>query len=178
MLKRVPLIHDESSRQSRRPSRPGPTGLRRPVRGTPRSVTAFDFSSADHALDATVEGAGVLLAPDVLAYDHLRTGRLVMPFDLTLPSGRCYAFVCPKKQRELRMFGPSGRGSGKRRPPLTGVSARRAQGIRAQRRDRPRRANSGRSQQREIENGILGLRTGQGALRPKAMKFANRFRRA
>jgi LysR family glycine cleavage system transcriptional activator len=58
------------------------------------------FSSADHALDATVEGAGVLLAPDALAYDDLRTGRLVMPFDLTLPSGRCYAFVGPKKQRE------------------------------------------------------------------------------
>ena len=58
------------------------------------------FNSADHALDATVEGAGVLLTLDALAYDDLRTGRLVMPFDLTLPSGRCYAFVCPKKRRE------------------------------------------------------------------------------
>ena len=58
------------------------------------------FNSADHALDATVEGAGVLLAHDALAYDDLRTGRLVAPFDLALPSGRCYAFVCPKKRRE------------------------------------------------------------------------------
>jgi LysR family glycine cleavage system transcriptional activator len=58
------------------------------------------FNSADHALDATVEGAGVLLAHDVLAYDDLRTGRLIMPFDLTLPSGRCYCFVCAKKRRE------------------------------------------------------------------------------
>ncbi len=58
------------------------------------------FNSADHALDATVEGAGVLLAHDVLAYDDLRTGRLIMPFDLTLPSGRCYAFLCPKRQRD------------------------------------------------------------------------------
>ena len=58
------------------------------------------FNTADHALDATVEGAGVLLAGDVLAFDDLRTGRLVMPFDLTLPSGRCYCFVCPKKRRE------------------------------------------------------------------------------
>ena len=57
-------------------------------------------NSADHALDATVEGAGVLLAPDVLAYDDLRTGRLVMPFDLTLRSGRCYCFVCAKQRRE------------------------------------------------------------------------------
>jgi LysR family transcriptional regulator, glycine cleavage system transcriptional activator len=47
-----------------------------------------------------VEGAGVLLALDALAYDDLRTGRLVMPFDLTLPSGRCYSFVCPKKRRD------------------------------------------------------------------------------
>jgi len=58
------------------------------------------FNSADHALDATVEGAGVLLAHDALAYDDLRTGRLVAPFDLTLPSGRCYCFVCAKKRRE------------------------------------------------------------------------------
>jgi LysR family transcriptional regulator, glycine cleavage system transcriptional activator len=42
----------------------------------------------------------VLLAGDVLAYDDLRTGRLVMPFGLTLPSGRCYSFVCPKKRRD------------------------------------------------------------------------------
>jgi LysR family glycine cleavage system transcriptional activator len=60
----------------------------------------LQFNSADHALDATVEGAGVLLAFDALAYDDLRTGRLVMPFDLTLPSGRCYAFICLKRRRE------------------------------------------------------------------------------
>jgi LysR family glycine cleavage system transcriptional activator len=58
------------------------------------------FNSADHALDATAQGAGVLLAHDALAYDDLRTGRLVAPFDLTLPSGRCYCFVCAKKRRE------------------------------------------------------------------------------
>ena len=60
------------------------------------------FNSADHALDATVEGAGVLLAHDVLAYDDLRTGRLVMPFDLTLPSGRCYCFRLPEEAAGLR----------------------------------------------------------------------------
>ena len=42
----------------------------------------------------------MLLALDALAYDDLRTGRLVMPFDLTLPSGRSYAFVCPKRRRD------------------------------------------------------------------------------
>ena len=46
------------------------------------------------------KGAGVLLAHDVLAYDDLRTGRLVIPFALTLRTGRGYHFVCPKQDRE------------------------------------------------------------------------------
>ena len=37
------------------------------------------FNSADLALDATVQGAGVLLAHDALAHDDLRTGRLIAP---------------------------------------------------------------------------------------------------
>jgi LysR family glycine cleavage system transcriptional activator len=98
-LKGVPLIHDESL--SGHAAMPGwadwfaaagvnEVDARRGLR----------FNSADHALDATAEGAGVLLATDALAHDDLRTGRLVMPFDLTLPSGRCYSFVCLKRPRE------------------------------------------------------------------------------
>ncbi len=98
-LKSAPLIHDESL--ATRASMPiwadwfaaagvKDADVRRGLR----------FSSADHALDATVEGAGVLLGLDALAYDDLRTGRLVRPFALSLPSGRCYAFVCPKERRE------------------------------------------------------------------------------
>jgi LysR family glycine cleavage system transcriptional activator len=99
MLKRVPLIHDESL--SARAAIPtwGDWLAAAGVRDADVS-RGLRFSSADHALDATVEGAGVLLAFDALAYDDLRTGRLVMPFDLTLPSGRCYAFICPKNRRE------------------------------------------------------------------------------
>ena len=143
MLKRVPLIYDESLASRAAIPTWADWFAAAGVRDAEVSH-GLRFSSADHALDATVQGAGVLLAPDALAYDDLRTGRLVMPFDLTLPSGRCYAFVCQKKQREFAMFGPSGRGSGKRRPPSTGVSARRAQPIRDPMRDRPRRTNSGR----------------------------------
>ncbi|MBI1203171.1 MAG: transcriptional regulator GcvA [Rhodopseudomonas sp.] len=54
------------------------------------------FNSADHALDAAGEGAGVLLSHDVLAYDDLRTGRLVIPIDLALPSGRAFHLVWAK----------------------------------------------------------------------------------
>jgi LysR family transcriptional regulator, glycine cleavage system transcriptional activator len=99
MLRGVPLIHDESF--SSRAAMPNwadwfaAAGLR-----DADFSRGLRFNSADHALDATVQGAGVLLAHDALAYDDLRTRRLVAPFDLTLPSGRCYCFVCPKKRRE------------------------------------------------------------------------------
>jgi LysR family transcriptional regulator, glycine cleavage system transcriptional activator len=99
MLRGVPLIHDDSF--SSRAAMPNwadwfaAAGLR-----DADFSRGLRFNSADHALDATVQGAGMLLAHDALAYDDLRTGRLVAPFDLTLPSGRCYCFVCPKKRRE------------------------------------------------------------------------------
>jgi LysR family glycine cleavage system transcriptional activator len=97
MLKAVPLIHDES--MSARAATPSWADWFAAAGVRDADVSrGLRFSSADHALDATVEGAGVLLAYDALAYDDLRTGRLIMPFDLTLRSGRCYSFVCPKKQ--------------------------------------------------------------------------------
>lgn len=58
------------------------------------------FNSSDHALDAAGEGAGVLLAHSVLAYDELRTGRLVIPVDLTLETGRAYHVVWAKRRRQ------------------------------------------------------------------------------
>jgi LysR family glycine cleavage system transcriptional activator len=60
------------------------------------------FNSADHALDAAGEGAGILLAHDLLAYDDLRTGRLIIPVKLSLPSGRAYHLVWPKGRRLSR----------------------------------------------------------------------------
>jgi LysR family glycine cleavage system transcriptional activator len=58
------------------------------------------FNSADHALDAVLEGAGVLLAHGILAYDDLRSGRLVLPFKPVLRSRRAYYFVCPKAKEK------------------------------------------------------------------------------
>jgi LysR family glycine cleavage system transcriptional activator len=99
MLKRVPLIHDESLTGRATVPTWADWFAAAGVRDADVS-RGLRFNTADHALDATVEGAGVLLAHDALAYDDLRTGRLIMPFDLALPSRRCYAFVCPKKLRE------------------------------------------------------------------------------
>ena len=46
---------------------------------------------------AAALGITALLFAVPLAYDALRSGRLVMPFDLALPSGRAYYFVCAKR---------------------------------------------------------------------------------
>jgi LysR family glycine cleavage system transcriptional activator len=97
-LRGVPLIHDDSLVNRAKM----PTWIdwfkAAGVDGVDLS-RGLRFSSADHALDATVEGAGVLLTHDVLAYDELRTGRLVIPFELALRSGRAYHFVCLKRRQ-------------------------------------------------------------------------------
>ena len=99
MLKGLPLIHDDSL--AGRADVPSWADWFAAAGVRDADVSrGLRFSSADHALDATVEGAGVLLVFDALAYDDLRTGRLVRPFELALPSGRCYAFVCLKSRRE------------------------------------------------------------------------------
>ena len=58
------------------------------------------FNSGDHALEAASQDAGVHLAHDLLAYDDLRTGRLVIPVALRLPAGRAWHFVCPRSGRD------------------------------------------------------------------------------
>ncbi len=97
-LARLRLIHDESlpAPVARpdwnvwfRAAGVGETDLRRGLR----------FNSADHALDAACEGAGVLLTYDMLAYDDLRSGHLVMPFPLALESGRAFYLVRPKGRK-------------------------------------------------------------------------------
>jgi LysR family glycine cleavage system transcriptional activator len=97
-LLRLPLIHDEAlPTHVARPdwnewfkaAGAGEVDLRRGLR----------FNSSDHSLDAACEGAGVLLTYDTLAYDDLRTGRLVIPFKLALPSGRAFHVVRPSGRK-------------------------------------------------------------------------------
>jgi LysR family glycine cleavage system transcriptional activator len=98
-LARLPLIHDESlATRVRIPTWSdwfeaagvADVDLRRGLR----------FNSADHALDAAGEGAGVLLSHDILAYDDLRTGRLVIPVNLALPSRRAFYLVWAKGRKQ------------------------------------------------------------------------------
>jgi LysR family glycine cleavage system transcriptional activator len=52
---------------------------------------------ADHALDAAIEGAGVVLAYKLVASRDIGLGRLVAPFGPEIPlPGRSYYFVCPR----------------------------------------------------------------------------------
>jgi LysR family glycine cleavage system transcriptional activator len=53
-------------------------------------------NAADHALDAAVSGAGVVLSHKLIASDDVHAGRLVAPFGPELPLTSAYYFVCPK----------------------------------------------------------------------------------
>jgi len=94
-LARVPLIHDETLVGRALVPGWGEWLAAAGLRGV-NVERGLRFSSADHALDAAIEGAGMLLAYDILAHDDLRTGRLIRPFELMLPVGRGFHLVYPQ----------------------------------------------------------------------------------
>jgi LysR family glycine cleavage system transcriptional activator len=94
-LKGISLIHDDSKPDLSRTPRWSEWFNEVGLNGADFS-RGLHFNSADHALEAAVEGAGLLLTLDALAYDELRTGRLVMAADRFLQSGRAYYLVCAK----------------------------------------------------------------------------------
>ena len=51
------------------------------------------YSDADLLLDAAVSGQGVALARSMLVGEHLSSGRLVMPFDISIPAPLSYFVV-------------------------------------------------------------------------------------
>ncbi|MEO0830289.1 MAG: transcriptional regulator GcvA, partial [Pseudomonadota bacterium] len=63
--------------------------------GTPPQNLGPTFSQADHAIDAALEGAGVVLGRISLAQKALKEGRLVAPFSTALTTDAHYRFVCP-----------------------------------------------------------------------------------
>ena len=54
------------------------------------------FSQSDHALQAAIDGAGVLLGRRSLAAQDLTEGRLVVPFELSLPVSFSYYVLSPE----------------------------------------------------------------------------------
>jgi LysR family glycine cleavage system transcriptional activator len=100
-LREAPLVHDDSLAQSADMPDWSAWFEKAGVEGIDLS-RGLHFSSSDHALEAAIEGAGVLLANGVLAFDDLRAGRLVMPFDLMIPFARSLYLVCPKGSEARR----------------------------------------------------------------------------
>ncbi len=58
------------------------------------------FSHAHVLLQATIDGQGVALGATPLVDDDLAAGRLVKPFELTLPGEWAYYVVCPEERAE------------------------------------------------------------------------------
>jgi LysR family glycine cleavage system transcriptional activator len=57
------------------------------------------FSQPDHALQAAIDGAGVVLGWRYLAAEDIAAGRLVQPFTLALPLGSSFYLVYPEAYR-------------------------------------------------------------------------------
>jgi LysR family glycine cleavage system transcriptional activator len=91
-LARLPLIHDESL-AARRASPDWGQWFKAAGVDNVDLERGLRFTSADHALDAAGEDAGVLLTHDIMAYDGLRTGRLVIPVRLSIAAGRTFQLV-------------------------------------------------------------------------------------
>ena len=94
---RAPLLHDTSTAPFAKNlnwsgwfSRAGldTAGAQRGMR--------FERQAADHAIDAAVNGAGVVLARRFLARKEMLDGRLVMPFGPVIPMHVSYFVVCQK----------------------------------------------------------------------------------
>jgi len=97
-LARLPLIHDESL-AARGASPNWSEWFKAAGVDNVDLKRGLRFTSADHALDAAGEDAGVLLTHDIMAYDGLRTGRLVIPIRLSIAAGRTYHLVRLKARK-------------------------------------------------------------------------------
>ncbi|TCS64778.1 transcriptional regulator GcvA [Varunaivibrio sulfuroxidans] len=58
------------------------------------------FLDSGLAVQAAVEGQGVLLGRSTLVADDLASGRLVKPFDISLPAEYAYYVVCPRARAD------------------------------------------------------------------------------
>lgn len=92
-LVRAPLIHDESliafKRKTDWSTWCAAAGIEM------ETATGLRFSQADHALDAAISGAGVVLGRVSLATRALEQGRLVAPFKTGVLTEAQFRIMCP-----------------------------------------------------------------------------------
>ncbi|MBB5723058.1 LysR family glycine cleavage system transcriptional activator [Loktanella ponticola] len=62
----------------------------------PPTTAGTHFSQSDHAVNAALSGAGVVLGRISMAERHLSLGQLVMPLELSIWSNAYYRIVCAK----------------------------------------------------------------------------------
>ena len=89
----VLLLHDDSASFLPRAAGWSDWLRRAGVRGID-ATRGPRFSHADHALDAAIDGAGIVLGRLSLAIRDIVSGRLVAPFDLMIPAGAGFFFCC------------------------------------------------------------------------------------
>ena len=93
-LAHAPLIHQDDI-NFLKPRVDWPTWFR--AAGLPpRSWTGQSYSQADHAIDAALSGAGVVLGRITFGARFLDEGRLVAPFRTALDTLAHYRFLCVK----------------------------------------------------------------------------------
>lgn len=98
-LLRAPLIHDESIASLPNVPYWAEWFAKHGVEAADLS-RGLRFNSADHALEAAVEGAGVALTYRTLAYDDLRIGRLIAPVGGIMPTGRSFYLACEQGSQD------------------------------------------------------------------------------
>ncbi len=91
-LQDAPLLHD-ASLDFMQPAANWPVWFRACGIDSAPSPAAR-FSQADHALDATLAGSGIVLSRTSLAQRLLASGQLVAPFEIALTTQARFRFIC------------------------------------------------------------------------------------
>ena len=94
-LRRQVLLHDDSLAFD--PATPNwGSWLKAASIDTVDTSRGIRFGQPDHALQAAIDGAGVVLGWRHLAAADIAAGRLVIPFELSLPLGAAFYLVYPQ----------------------------------------------------------------------------------
>jgi len=100
-LQQQVLLHDDSMGFD--PAAPNwQTWLEAAGTSLANSARGPHFSQPDHALQAAIDGAGVVLGWQQLAAEDIAAGRLIAPFETSLPLGSAFYLVYPKAHADRR----------------------------------------------------------------------------
>jgi LysR family glycine cleavage system transcriptional activator len=102
-LGRIALLHDDSANFMTNAVN-WADWLRRARITDVDSTRGPRFSHADHALEAALDGAGIVLGRLTLSMRDIASGRLVAPFDLMVPAQAGFYFCClPERLAEPKI---------------------------------------------------------------------------